>query len=646
MNRQMLGFWLLLVFHFLNTASAADQSLRVGVGAGCTHADLSGALSAIQGQSGTHVIRINKGNYAVADGMGYVPTVNQGGVYLEGGYNSCTAPEPTGNTGSDSDRAVFNGSGGLQRSVLDLALYGQVGTFQIRRIVLTGGDATTGGNDYTQSGGGLMVRGQASVVIGLGTTIRNNSAISGGGIALAGSYQNVVPSLRADLYIEAGAEILNNVASDRGGGIYCGGRNAVTGDFLGNHHGTIVMLDGTIGYNQANEGGAFYCRGTLEGGGGFQPRPLPGKVAWIIGNQSSGGVGCAAGFGTLDTSLTPAADGYRHVGAALGSNGLLAITANSGSKPALCLVGSRSRAAINDPAPVGQSRFRLRNFYLSDQSGGDFIGLETADRLELIIEPSGDNVSCTFFSATPCVRLYNNALSGVNSEAYLLFVTGQSMLQLRRAKIDDNSMRGSLAFVDDSDLFLLSSILDGNSVAPRTAAPSTSALFTARFGGSVDVRNSTVIMRSPLSEFFRLGWTPIPASNTGVVYAQASIFASSVGTPANVGYEGGIATTAFRRYWCGFFQSTSDFAGHTVINDPTTGSFEILAPSAFSLDANYAPLSTGLRDACTAPSGTLDRDFYGRPYSVVLEPASPVHADIGAVEAQPQDAIFSNGFES
>jgi hypothetical protein len=116
----------LLVFG--NTPVAA-LDLRVGTGAGCTHADIGAALNAIRTQTGTHTLRINKGVYAVPDGLVYTPTVSQTGVFLEGGYDSCTAGAPTGSTSSDADRAVVNGAGGLERSVLDLSLYGRVGTF-------------------------------------------------------------------------------------------------------------------------------------------------------------------------------------------------------------------------------------------------------------------------------------------------------------------------------------------------------------------------------------------------------------------------------------------------------------------------------------------------------------------------------------
>lgn len=218
------------------------------------------------------------------------------------------------------------------------------------------------------------------------------------------------------------------------------------------------------------------------------------------------------------------------------------------------------------------------------------------------------------------------------------------LLKIGGTSIDGNRTRSDLGRADDNgNLMLFASIVDDNEVVARSSSPSTSALFNARFDGVVDVRNSTVIMRSPLDMFFRLGWTPF-AETTGIAWARASIFASTAASaPQNAGESG--SPSHLTREWCGFFQSTADFGSHTVVNDPITGTFETLPPSAFSLDADYAPLSTGLRDACRTPT-SFTRDFYGRLYDVNTDPGSLVHADLGAVEAQLMPEVFADGFEN
>lgn len=648
-KRTSFTLGILLHLSLFHPAFAANQNLRVGTGAGCTHATLQAALTALQNQDGTHNVRINKGVYAVPEGMTYNPTVAQSTILLEGGYTDCGAPAPSGDPNSDADRAVFDGAGGSFRSVLDLSLYGEVGSFQMRRIVLRGGDATIVDNPTLNSGGGLIVRGQASVLIGVGTSIRSNAAVNGGGVALAGSNIGSASGYygRVDFFIDAGAEIRSNTATGRGGGIYCGGDNNDP-DFTppGERHGSIVLRDGIIGFNRANEGAAFYCRGSLDGGGGFQPRPLPNTAAWIVGNEivsAGAGVGCAAGFGTLDSVLPVEGDGYRHLGAAANTTGLVAVTSNNGDRtPALCLQGSRPRSAFNDPAPVGQSRFRLRNLIIQDQSGSSFLGLSTGDAMDLIVEPSGDGVTCTFFTPTPCVRFNDNVATGVGGDSNLLYGNSNSRLQVRRALIEANTARGDLVLANNGgNVTLLSSILDDNTVAATASTPSTSALFAARAGGAVDVRNSTVISRSSLSQFYRLGKTSV-GDGTGAAFAQSSAFNATVGAPLLVGLEGGAAASQFNRYWCGYFINTSGFAGHTVVNDPATGVF-YTAPS-FNVATNYAPSNAALRDRCSQPPGTLNRDFYGRAFNVAFAVGGPL-ADIGAVEAQLSDFVFSDGFE-
>ena len=639
-------FWLAALLG-LAAAPAMAVTLRVGVGTGCDQPTLQAALNVIRTQAGTHTIRINKGNYAVPDGMVYDPTVAQTAVFLEGGYDSCTAAAPSGDPTLDSDRAVFNGTGGSPRSVLDLWIYGKVGSFQLRRIVLTGGDATNSSNpEWSRSGGGLAVRGGASVLVGLGASIKGNAAIDGGGVVLTGStVLDTSGVAKVDFFIVEGAEIASNTASNRGGGIYCGGSNptGVAGPVI-DRHGSIVFANGTIAFNQSARGAAFYCRGTVEGGGGLQPRPQNSQVAWILGNQSSdGGLGCAAGDATLDATIPIAASGYRELGAANGENGLLAITNNRGSFAGLCLIGSSTLGNV-DSRPPASNPFRVQNLYVANQIGeGGAMALGVGAGLQLLVQPSGNTVTCSFFSPTACVTIENNDMATVGGflvPSNLLIVTNDASLNLFRASVRGNRGGGGLLVASSNALLRLrSSILDNNQVLAFSGIEAnTTSLMVASFTSGVDLQQSTVVMRTPLTRFYRL-------DDNGFGTAHGSILAStSVPAPANVG--GTSPPSNLTREWCGFFQSTADFAGHTVENDPTTGTFVVQPPAAFNLDpTTYAPLSAGLIDACSTPAA-YNLDFYGRPFNVQLEAGAPVRSDIGAVEAQlPNDIIFANGFD-
>jgi hypothetical protein len=219
------------------------------------------------------------------------------------------------------------------------------------------------------------------------------------------------------------------------------------------------------------------------------------------------------------------------------------------------------------------------------------------------------------------------------------------VLNIYRGMIDGNRGRPRLfSAATDAVLRLWSSIVDDNTVVVGVAQPSDSAaLFESTLGGTAGVYQTTVVMRSPLDFFFRIG----DGIDNGFANAHGSILASTV-TPAPANVGGVAPPSRLTREWCGFFQSTADFATHTVANDPTTANFVVLPPAAFNLAAGtYAPQSAGLVDACSPPA--YNRDFYGRPFDVQLEPGGAVRADIGAVEAQPAalpDPLFANGFEA
>jgi hypothetical protein len=621
----------LLLAALLAAPAAQALVLRVGSDAACSHASLQAALTALQSQSGLHSVLISKGTYAVPDGMVYTPSVTQTGVFLEGGYDSCSSGL-SGDPTLDADRAVFNGNGGSPRSVLDLRLNGRVGTFQMRRIVLTGGDATgTGVNAY---GGGLAIRGGSSVLLGRGLSIRGNNAVDGGGVVLTGSTVTVSePLARVDLFLTEGAEISSNIATGSGGGLYCGGIPPGGGTGI-SRHGNIIVSDAVIGFNQAASGAAFHCYGSLEGGGGLQPRPSAGGTVWIVGNQSSAATGgCAAGIGTLDASQ-PATGGVRVLGAADDSPALLAISNNSGFNPGLCLSGSHRLGTTTRPS--GESRFRLQNLVVTQQSGSGLLGLSASNGLELEVRPSGNAVDCSFFTSVPCVSLHDNAPDGVLS-GRLASVSSGARLQLQRASVRENRGSPNLlgAVETGSQLLLVASLLDGNSVTDPSGVSGRSLAYST-LGGNVLLLNTTVIMRSALDRFFRL-------DDAGTAAAYASILASTASpAPANIG--GNDTAARFTRGWCGFFQSTADFATHVVDLDPTLGSFTTLPPSAFDLDAQtYAPHSAQLIDRCSIT--TNSRDFHGASFHLQTRPGSVAFTDIGAVEVQPQIELFADGFE-
>lgn len=620
-------------------APAQALTLSVGTGAGCDYPTLHDAFVAIRTQPGEHHIHIRTENYATPNGTGYVPAVAQSGVFLEGGYAECTDAAPNNDPGAPVP--VFNAAGGAATHALDLWLDGLVGTFQLRRMQITGGDAFNGSDERNNVGGGLMVRGPASVLLGRGLVIQGNGAGRGGGVGLVGGPVNTGSTVaKVDLYITEGAQIMNNSAAAEGGGIYCGGATEL-GQPSVKRHGTIVLVDGIIGFNQASTGGGFHCYGSVEGGGGFQPRPSAGSAALVIGNQSHAQA-CGAGNATLDASLPTDAEGYRKLGAADGSNGLLAIVNNTGIHPGLCLSGSYLLGTNNRPR--GPSRFRLQNLYVGGQRGEGVNGLFLSDGLQLRVQPSGRTTTCEFFNPLKsCVTFENNAYeaqSGTPLVAASLIsdwgLTTAADIELVRATLRDNTAYIALLTQSGGMMKIQSSIFTDNTVLPRTGDTAGTGLFTAHNDGKIRIEHTTIVMDTPLDRFVQL-------YDSGSAVARASIFSSSVApAPVSVSVGSGALPSQFSREWCGFFQIASDFASHTQVSDPTSGSFTVLPPSALQLDpVTHAP-GPDLVDRCT-PSVT--HDYHGAEFgSLSYYPTDPP-ADIGAVENR-DDVIFENGLES
>lgn len=629
----------------------AALDLRVGTGTGCTHATLQAALDAIEGVGGDHNIRINAGNYAVPDGIVYQPTVLQGFVRLEGGYASCTAGSPSGSPTTDAGRSIFNGGGGLPRSVLELQINGLVGSFQMRRIALQGGDALGGAARFS-SGGGLAVFGQASVLIGSGVSIRNNAANNGGGVALIGSRIDVnEPLQRVDFFIDEGAEIRNNNATDSGGGIYCGGATEVLGDPPSElRHGSVVHRDGSISNNLANRGAALTCLGSYAGGG-WQPRPNPGAIALIANNINIGTTVYGTGpvTASLDLIVDPI-DGVRTLGA-IGptNNGFVLVQGNEGyGYGAVLLEGWRTRGGAS-PAPPTAPAFRLQNIL--------FVGNRVRPRPSLVpsvsaldspnalltLRPSSPTMRCGVLPPLgPCVVFEDNAPTGsFASDLVVPVINSVGGLAIEGARIRGNEARqvlissGGGAFVA-----LRSSIVDGNLVGGTDTA-----LFGSTGGSQpADVFLShTTVTGNSHDRYFRIEGSSRAAMQGTVLH--------NTGAPRLLRF-GNAPNANLTLRWCNYLTTLSDtgFTGATQVPDSFGPLVTVTGPLSF--DAAFNP-GLALIDRCQPPTTPAASapfatpfDFYGTAFGFPVAPANPNRlADIGAVEFRPE-VLMSDGFEA
>jgi hypothetical protein len=647
---------LLLATLALAALPASALDLRVGTGTGCTHATLQAALDAIEGVGGDHTIRINAGTYFAIDGIVYQPTVAQGFVRLEGGYANCTAAAPSGSPTTDAGRSILDGGGGsgLQRSVLELQINGLVGSFQMRRIALQGGDALASAARFS-NGGGLAVFGRASVLIGSGVSIRNNVANNGGGVALVGSRINVnEPLERVDFFIDEGAEIRNNTAAGSGGGIYCGGATAVIGDPPSElRHGSVVHRDGAITGNQANRGAALTCLGSYAAGG-WQPRPNPGAIALIANNTNTGTTifSTAVVSATLDLIVDPV-DGVRTLGA-IGptNNGIVLLQGNEAyGTGAVNLEGWGTRGGAS-PAPATAPAFRMQNVL--------FIGNRVRPRpsanpspsalawfadATLTLGPSSPSMRCGLVPPLgPCVIFEDNAPTGsFASDLRVPAIHSTRQLTIEGARFRGNEARLALVTSGASGTFvaLRSSLVDGNLVGGTDTV-----LFESNggAGGPADVFLSHVtVTGNSHDRYFRIDGTSRAAIQGTVLH--------NTGASRPLRFGSAPATNLTLR-WCNYLTTLSDsgFTGATQVADSFGPLVTVTGPLAF--DAAFNP-PLALIDRCQAPTTPAASapfatpfDVYGNAFGFAVAPANPNRlADLGAVELRPE-ILLSDGFEA
>ena len=150
----------------LSAAPAAAAIYRVGIGAGCTHATIQGAVGAAFSSAEADVIRISQTQSYTQQSI-LIDQV-QGALVLAGGFATCQSNAPT-----PGARTELNGNGNL--SVVRI---NETRTVELDDLDIQGGRGTG-------SGGGVYVTGSDGAVLALGNTlVRSNQGASGGGIAV------------------------------------------------------------------------------------------------------------------------------------------------------------------------------------------------------------------------------------------------------------------------------------------------------------------------------------------------------------------------------------------------------------------------------------------------------------------------------
>jgi predicted outer membrane repeat protein len=590
-----IGIPVFVLVLLLRAAPAEALVFWVGPDGNCDYNSLQAAINALGSDPGPHELLLKAGTLAIANGVNIERPANQ--ITIRGGYQSCQSLSDTGTT-------ILDATGGSDGTAININAGNRATqqTIIFERVSIRGGNSETGPFDNPE-GGGLEVRGHVRVRLRTLTLIHENSSGKGGGVYMEGASL----TRPAELTIELGAEIRDNTASTRGGGIYC------------HHHGMISLNRGQISFNQANTGGGIDMR-----------------------------QGCSL-LTSAPTSASAGFNGLMFNEAAISGGAIFA--APDGSRwPTIYLAGATGSPGnplvfLNNNAPIGAgihldnaydsaSYVYLANTIWSGQhstTSGATIHLE--GRVDVEIEAWPD-CRVDFFGAPSCSGFYHNTSEGW--AGVVSNFTSDSTLKIYRTHMDANQGDPATVLFFGEDVHIESSIF-GNNIANNQTdwLPARNSLFTLHGEATNRLRYSTVL-----------------ANQVGYLLTTV---ASVNPTPGSIDLSGSILYapgTEIWRSWDGHPMNVFHFGcllAHTSsgISEPGVIVADPLLRADFSPSDNSPAL-----DICDNIPGAPLPDFYGHPRGVnqVVVPNLWGPHDLGAVERTDQvaplvDELFSDRFQ-
>lgn len=332
-----------LLSPLLLTGPAGAAIFTVG-GGGCTHPDLTSALVAAINAAGADEIRL----LANTTHQGQFLVNSSGGLTIRGGYATCSATTATGMStlqGDNANRALFlivNGVTLLERLTINGGavtgdgggLFVQGGARVDLSLVHVVGNSATGkgGNVYVSASPGLEVRFLAGSIVSAG------QAPDGGGIACSGA---------GGVLLHFDATVINNTATNNGGGLWIGGDCVL----FSNAGGTV---GGIRGNQSTNNGGGVYVEGSAEFNTGLAEAG-PTVIDSNTANNGGGGV-FVTGAGSV-IRLFSAKTSFNHAGGAGGAffadDQAVAVVARPVGDPDPCPDSVRCSLLFANSASVG-----------------------------------------------------------------------------------------------------------------------------------------------------------------------------------------------------------------------------------------------------------------------------------------------------
>ncbi|WP_313912596.1 hypothetical protein [Tahibacter sp.] len=270
-----MPFRILLAGLLLALAAPAQALIySVGSATSCTHTSIAAALAAAEAHAGADTVRITRQLSYSQQAIAFTTSQD---LTVTGGFASCAAAE-------DGINTELDGAGGAAAPVLTISV-GTNGIVRLRKLTITGGDVTGTGR-----GGGIRFQGNGILDIG-DSTVSNNRAGYGGGIAALGTGESAELVLRANTYVTF------NTAAYNGGGLVLEDlETTIEDDFTWILQNTAESVSGSGGY-----GGGIDIRSCDRDSILYLGSPGVGGSGVVSGNTARYGGGIAV-EGTCDNS--------------------------------------------------------------------------------------------------------------------------------------------------------------------------------------------------------------------------------------------------------------------------------------------------------------------------------------------------------
>ncbi len=570
-----------------------DGSLTVTVGsdAACNYANITQA-TVLAPAASTLNIHIAKNNV-----MTTTQTIVGRNVALMGGYATCSSTTPTGHT-------VLDGSAFTGSVLRTNASFTGTGSYTVSLTAIT---ITNGTGSSTFPGGGMTIDGPFLVYLGDTYVQGNATTLSGGGILVRGEAGTGVGTTERTALFLVGNTIVNDNHAQKGGGIGCTGRS------------TVGVIDSIISNNMATSAGggisSVQCYVAALGHAiptfGIRTNTVTGAGGTGGGIYALGGTVVVFGDATKKSVI---ADNLAEYGGGIG-------------------IDSATLRVYDASVSGNFAQFRGGGIYASNST--------------TFFVRSRDVSLC--HDALRCSELSGNRVMGTGPTAIGggLFAVGGTTL-ISGTFIEDNRVaagRGMAVAAFNAPGTSGGAAADGLRIFGSVIANSgTGGPAVAADSSIISIENSAAGLGfdtfSRNLAVPRIVYTPSTGgASLYPIRIFGTIFDASSGLAASPGGTGTVPVGDCNR----LHENSSSFALGSTRSTSLPVNFVNSAANDYSLAANSVMLDWC--DASLAFFPALTAEGGIRPYDDPGFSALYGNYDLGALERQPLDVIFKNGFE-